>query len=258
MISVGSGLVVINPSSWASFKSIVLTTKNLPLQYDDDGVIYRIYALDGASLYLEYVIYKGTVPTESGVSQSQNNSDKSDFETNYKPTANGRISSVVQAVERATYAVESALAGANNKSMLSILNPTGSGKVLRVYEVWAVVPSSTGATVVIPFEMRLATAVTGGNLLTPVKYDSTDPASVAEVRDTPTGITDASPVLLYTWLEQINTAQSSTEAMSQSIHDGSHVSRTKPIVIRPGEGLYLKQIASNTSTFRMGVYWTEE
>ena len=160
--------------------------------------------------------------------------------------------------EASTYVAEAALAGANNKDMLSLMNPSGSGVVIRVYEVWATVPSSSGTTVIIPFEIRRATAVTTGTTLTAVPLDTTNPATQAVVRQAPTGISDATPVLLWTWLQQINTAQGSTDAMTHEIANFSGNSRCQPLTLREGEGIYIRQIATNTSTFRMGVLWTEE
>lgn len=86
---------VIISSSWTQFKTNSLTgTKSLPLQYDDDGIIYTIYAFDEKIAYT-CIIWKGDVPESvitSGYSQSQNDSDKSDFETNYKPDGNKTVS----------------------------------------------------------------------------------------------------------------------------------------------------------------------
>lgn len=81
-------------STWTNFKSIVITSKSLPVQYDDDGTVYTIFALDGSSVVYICNIWKGTVPDgviAGGYSQSQNDTDKSDFETNYKTNANKRI-----------------------------------------------------------------------------------------------------------------------------------------------------------------------
>jgi hypothetical protein len=255
-------------SFWTDFKAIAITSKNLPVQYEDDAIadVYRVFAVDGSVIYV-CVIYKGTVPDNCGITQVQNDADKTDFETNYEPTANGRLSQgvtldgsgFVSAIERATYAAEVAQAGANNRDMISIFNPSGSGKVIRVWEVWGTVPSSSGTSVIVPFEMRLATAITTGSTVTAGKYDQDDPDPSAVVRQLPTGITDHSTTpKLYTWVEQINTAQGSTDAHSHVVADPSATSRTKPIVLREGQGLYLRQIVNNTSTFRMGLYWTEE
>jgi hypothetical protein len=165
---------------------------------------------------------------------------------------------IIKATSHTTYVAEIALAGANNKDMVSIFNPTGSGKIVRIHKAWAVVPSSSGATVIIPFELRNATGVTTGTIVTAKGLDSNNPAAVAVVRQAPTGITDHSSPLFWTWIEQINTAQGGTENMSHALHNSSAVSDTQPVTLRESEGLYLRQIASNTSTFRMGFLWTEE
>lgn len=259
-MSVNFGSTSQRSGNWAWFKPLI-TSKTLKVQYEEDSGTYFIYGYDLPEV-CTCTIWTGAVPESvvaSGYSQAQNDTDKADFESNYKPNANLSIGTTVSGVERATYIAETALAGANNKDMVSIFNPSGSGKIVRVFEVWAAVPSSSGATVIIPFEMRLATAITTGTTVTPAKYDSADGTAQAVVRTAPTGITDHTTTpKMYTWVEQINTAQGSTDAHSHVIHDGSLVDRTKPIVLREGEGLYLRQIATNTSTFRMGLYWTEE
>jgi len=77
---------------WTTFKPIALS-KVMSIQYDDDGTVYTIFTFDGTSIVYTCTIWKGTVPTTvaSTYSQTQNDSDKSDFETNYKPYANKQI-----------------------------------------------------------------------------------------------------------------------------------------------------------------------
>ena len=159
---------------------------------------------------------------------------------------------------RSTYCVEVAQAVAHNRDMISIFNPGGSGKVIKVLKAWAVVPSSSGATVVIPFELRRATAVGAGTVQVETPLDSINAAAAAVVRVLPTSITDATQAVFWTWIEQINTAQGGTENMSHTLHDAGGAALRQPLTLRPSEGLYLRQIASNTSTFRMGFLWTEE
>ena len=156
----------------------------------------------------------------------------------------------------ATYSGEYALAGANNKDMLCLFNPSGSGSVIKVREVWATVPSSSGATVIVPFEVRKTSTLTGGSSITPMKWDSANPASIADVRHEPTGLTDQGR--WYTFVEQTNTAQGSTSAHTEVVSEDAATSEAQALTLRPGEGVFLKQIASNTSTFRMGARWTEE
>lgn len=85
---------VIN-NNWTPFKATAITAKNLPIQYDDDGTVYTIFAFDSNLIAYTTTIWKGTVPDgviAGGYSQGQNDSDKSDFENNYKINANARIS----------------------------------------------------------------------------------------------------------------------------------------------------------------------
>jgi len=88
MINIGSNFIQID-GTWSEFKFVV-AYKTLAMQYVDDSVIYTIFAIDGSIVYIT-VIYKGTVPVESGISQGTNDANKADFEDNYKSIANSRI-----------------------------------------------------------------------------------------------------------------------------------------------------------------------
>ena len=88
MIQFGSSLILIN-KSWSSLKSIS-STRNLPLQYetDTDMGLYQVFCVDNTIVYVSQ-IFTGSVPL--GEDQSQNDSDKSDFETNYKSVINAPL-----------------------------------------------------------------------------------------------------------------------------------------------------------------------
>jgi len=106
-MSVSINNSVVFASQWTTFKSSAITGKSLSVQYDDDGYVYTVVAFDGPVAYT-CTIWKGTVPASivtGGYSQSQNDSDKSDFETNYKPTANGRVSGISQGAALASNAL---------------------------------------------------------------------------------------------------------------------------------------------------------
>ena len=78
--------------NWTELKNVI-SNKFLFLQYTDDGTSYQLFVFDGEIVYLNQ-IWKGTVPDgviSGGYSQAQNDSDKSDFETNYLPYANEPI-----------------------------------------------------------------------------------------------------------------------------------------------------------------------
>jgi hypothetical protein len=87
-IAFGSNENIVS-GTWTEIKTIILA-KVLPLQYAQDPGKYTIYGLDDGIAYV-CTIWTGTVPNgviTGGYSQAQNDTDKSDFETNYKPYAN--------------------------------------------------------------------------------------------------------------------------------------------------------------------------
>jgi len=87
-INFAPGGIVVS-KNWTDFKAIVITSKGLTVQYEDDANAYYIFAIDNNTAY-QCIIYKGTVPDPSNYSQGTNDSDKTDFTTNYLPTANAK------------------------------------------------------------------------------------------------------------------------------------------------------------------------
>jgi hypothetical protein len=88
MATFGDNFIVVD-RTWTQLKSI-LNVKGLSLQYDDSNPnYYQLFTLDGSVVYLTF-IYLGTLPDSlaSTYSQTQNNSDKSDFESNFKSGSN--------------------------------------------------------------------------------------------------------------------------------------------------------------------------
>lgn len=131
------------PSTWTVFKSNTITgNKSLPIQYHDDGYIYTVFAFDDDICYT-CTIWKSTVPDgiiNGGYSQSQNDSDKSDFENNYKSTANSRLTSSADQVsvlsnDTITVGASKTFAGFNNRQINLFINvknaPTGTGPGLQ-------------------------------------------------------------------------------------------------------------------------------
>jgi hypothetical protein len=153
--------------------------------------------------------------------------------------------------QQPTYVIEASMAGANNKILLGLLNPGGSGKILRVWATWTLVPASSGATVIIPIEHRKISALSVGTDVTPLAYDDNDAVSVGVAKANAPTITDVA--LWYTRIYQINSA-----LYAQGYPDPTSVSpATKAITLNAGDGLALKQVASNTSTFSVGMIYTE-
>lgn len=94
-VQFGAGFTV-RANFWTAFKAAFLAKRFL-LQYEDDGINYTVYGYDGPEVNI-CTIWKGTLPDSiisGGYSQVQNDADRTDFENNYKATANARISSLV-------------------------------------------------------------------------------------------------------------------------------------------------------------------
>jgi len=82
-------------TSWTAFKPLI-SSKTIKVQYEEENNVYSIYGYDYPEVLL-CVIWKGTVPDSvvtAGYSQATNDTDKTDFETNFKPYANRSIDDV--------------------------------------------------------------------------------------------------------------------------------------------------------------------
>lgn len=77
--------------SWSAWKAVLAQKGGIPQHYDD-GLVYTVYFYDGPEVHM-CTIWKAAVPDtiQAYYSQSQNDLDKSDFETNYLPTSNGSL-----------------------------------------------------------------------------------------------------------------------------------------------------------------------
>lgn len=73
-------------TTWTHLRNVV-DDKHLPIQYEYNTDGYEVFAVDNGITY-STIIYNNAVPDPTVYSQAQNDSDKSDFLTNYAPTAN--------------------------------------------------------------------------------------------------------------------------------------------------------------------------
>lgn len=87
---------IVIATQWPQFLSSV-TLKSLKIQYVEDSSVYDIFAFDERILY-KVLIYKGTVPNGAGVTQVDNDTYKTTFETVYQSTANQRSASIALAL----------------------------------------------------------------------------------------------------------------------------------------------------------------
>lgn len=104
MINYGSGFITID-LEWQNLKQICLG-KNLQLQFVQesnpyvDSYYYEIFCIDDSIVY-KTIIYNGLVPETSNISQQDNDSNKQDFQQNFLPTANKRLSPATQGSDAA-------------------------------------------------------------------------------------------------------------------------------------------------------------
>lgn len=144
---------------------------------------------------------------------------------------------------------------ASNKSLLSLFNGAGSGRVLRVYRVWAL-NHQTGAVtgVMTAIELRRITASTGGTAQTPVKHDTNSAALVAQITSA-TGPTDTVTDLFrrVLWSGDEPAVGTGTNDEMECLpangllwDAGYGDSNVEPITLREGQGLSLRQPGANT------------
>lgn len=82
--------IKVDCDSWAEFKKYVDGTyKTLPIQYIEADGAYTCFAVDGPASY-KYIIYTDDSHRKN-TDSTQNTADRTDFETNYKAGANGKI-----------------------------------------------------------------------------------------------------------------------------------------------------------------------
>lgn len=161
----------------------------------------------------------------------------------------------------ATYTITARnVAFAASKSMLSVFNGVGSGKVIRVYRIWALNNQLTAVTGVLTnLEIRRITASSGGTDLSSLvaKHDSTSAALPAEVvvatNATVTKTTLFRRVLWSTDEPTANTAVTMDEletvvplACIWAMGYGDPL--TEPITLREGYGVSVINTGGSTGT----------
>lgn len=170
--------------------------------------------------------------------------------------------------ESATFVVYAQdIAIGNNKSMLSILNATGSGVKIRVREVRIINVQNTAVTgVIADYRFLRITGHSAGTSLTPQSHDTDDALNVNVTARTGATITgELSPVLRRwqfstdEWGVGSSDVESNTHDMQiqNSLFDTAP--KTKTITINAGQGIHIKQVTNSTvGTFDILIVFTQE
>jgi hypothetical protein len=144
-----------------------------------------------------------------------------------------------------------AVAFAQNKHHISILNASGSGKIVKLQKAFAINLQLAAVTGVgVRFETRRITAHSGGSSITPEKFDSDNadlPAGIT-IRTGPTSVTEGN--LLFAQAVQNDEAGLTgafptawIQAMSNWLFESP---RIQELTLREGQGITFKQITATT------------
>lgn len=167
---------------------------------------------------------------------------------------------------------------ASNKQMISIFSLASSGRVCRVYRIWALNNRTAAVTngIVSPIIIqRLTTAqttqagITGGTAITPVSHDSTNESLTDKIACYTAATTNYSTVsnsiyrqILVTTDEPAAGALTPDEywcfpEIGEIYCAGYRDSNIEPITLRAGEGLEVRQPGANAlGSFQFAITFT--
>lgn len=145
---------------------------------------------------------------------------------------------------------------ASSKSMLTIFNGSGSGRIVRVKRIWFLNNQTSAVTgVLTTMEIRRISASTGGTTATVVKHDTTSENIPAQITVT-TGPTDTltSDIALMRFLWS-----NDEPAVSSLVNDETEIipllacvfdaatgdTDLEPLVLRTGEGVSVRHTGSS-------------
>lgn len=154
----------------------------------------------------------------------------------------------------------------NNKSMVSLLNETGSTVIIKIREIKLINTLNTSVTgVVSNFEMRRLTGHSSGTSITPNPYDTNDTLSVSVTARTGATITGEGVLLhSYRWSSDEwgvgpQDVESGDHSLTSLIPFYSVQPYCKPITLRANQGVHIKHTINSTAgQFTIIITFTEE
>lgn len=144
---------------------------------------------------------------------------------------------------------------AQNKSMLSIVNAGGSPVRIRIRQLKIINAQTTAVTgAVAEFRMLRITGHSAGTLITPLAADSLDTIDASVTVRTGATVAGEAANPLVRWkyssdewgvgASDVESADHTSQALSKLLDVERYV---KPITLRAGEGINLKQITNSTA-----------
>lgn len=143
-----------------------------------------------------------------------------------------------------------------NRCVLGVYNGIGSGKIVRVYKIWALNNQTVAVTgIPLQFELRKLSTGSGGTPLAPIKHDSSSPSLPAQiVASQNMSYTSSNLLRRVPWscdepvsytantIDEIETVPSFNVWWECSYTEAN----VQPLVLREGEGLGILQKTANT------------
>jgi hypothetical protein len=143
----------------------------------------------------------------------------------------------------------------NNKSMLSLLNAGGSGVVLRLERLFIINTQNSSVTGInADFRIFRTTGHSVGTSITPLAHDTGDTLNGSVTARTGATVAGEAASYLYRWLwgsDEWSTGVADADSADHSLQNLQPVyqatSRERPITLRAGEGLSVKQVVNSTA-----------
>lgn len=182
-------------------------------------------------------------------------------------TASAVNAQVVTPNQQQTFVISAqGIAPGNGKSMISLANGSGSGKTIRIQAIsFYPVTDSAVAGVNVQFDGFKFTTHASGTSLTPIALDSSNLLSGSVTAQTNATITGSGTIALDSWFQNSDeitsasltpSAQASIDGQRRRVYGGSEM---QPIVVRAGEGFYIKcQTNTTVGAFSVFMWFTQE
>lgn len=144
----------------------------------------------------------------------------------------------------------------NNKSMVSLLNASGSTVIIRITAIKILNTQTSAVTgVVSDFQLFRFTGHTGGTSLTPQVYDTTDSLNGSVTARTGSTISGEATNPLNRWLkssDEWGVGALDTEGLDQAIDQAiplyqQYHTTEKSITLRANEGIHIKHVVNSTA-----------
>jgi len=175
---------------------------------------------------------------------------------------------VTSDAELATFVVyASDIAIGNNKSMVSLVNTSGSSVVVKIRELRIINVQTTAVTGIIA-DMRLQriTNHSAGTAITPVAHDTADALNGSVTARTGATVTSELTPVYRRWKyssDEWGVGTLDVEALDHAIQNQAtlyeQVTKTKPFTLRANEGFTIKQVTNSAvGSFDLLLVFTQE